>query len=77
MVVESILSILDSILNIVEEKVRRKYIDKFYNLQKEWYELNKVPQDERDNARLDAIMFELQLIFRDLASELKPKNPGN
>ena len=72
--VDSIFKMLASVLAIVEEKVRRKYQEKVYNLSQEWYEEKKKPLAIRDNARIDAIKRELRLILDNFSAELKPKN---
>jgi hypothetical protein len=72
--IDSIFKILASVLSIVEDEVRRKYQDKVYELSKEWYAEKSKTQDKRDNARLDFVRFELQLILDNLSSELKPKD---
>lgn len=69
--IQSILSLVDAVLSIVEIKMRRKYIDKVEGLRRDWYaEFNK-PREERNNAVLDNIELELRLTVASLAADLR------
>jgi len=67
--IESILTILGAGLSLWDRKSKRKYQEKIYKLEKKYYEEIKKPRP--DHAVLDDIEFELQLIGRSFASEVK------
>jgi hypothetical protein len=67
----AILGIAEAALSIWSSKLKQKYIDKVENLKREYYaEINK-PREERDNAALDNLEFELRLTIASLAADLR------
>lgn len=57
---EMIMQLLQTGLNLWDDKEKNKYVDKLMKLKQDYYvEINK-PQAERDDAILDNIEFELR-----------------
>ncbi len=71
MAIGAILQIIGAILNIVEMKMRRKYIDRKQELEKAWYDEYNKPREQRNNAALDTIEFEIITLARTIAADLE------
>jgi len=72
--IDSLIKLLGVALSIWDSKEKTKYFDKWMNLKREYYaELGK-PRDDRDNAVMDNILFELQLLVDAFSSKLATKN---
>lgn len=65
-----ILGILEAGLSLWANKEKHKYVDKLIALKKEYYaEINK-PYEQRNNAALDGIEFELRILAVAFASDV-------
>lgn len=68
--IDSVFKIVGSALSIWESKEKRKYLDKYMSLKKDYYEaINRSP-DEWNDARIDNIKFELQLLVESISSQI-------
>jgi len=70
--IQTILQVLSAGLSIWEHKESRKYQDKLIKLEKEIYE--EYNKEIPDNAVLDNLYFELQLLGKAFYSEIGTKN---
>lgn len=71
MIFGTILGIVEAALSIWASKLRQKYIDKVEGIKRLYYaEMNK-PVEERSDALLDNLEFELKITTASLASEIK------
>ena len=68
-----ILEIIGSTLHLIEEKKRTKYMKKYHQLLTDINELENLPNENFDDAKLDHLYMELLLFTRAFSSELKPK----
>jgi hypothetical protein len=66
-----ILSVLDTGLKLWLSKERTKYVDKLMRLQKEYYEESNKPAEERSDAVLDNLFFELRILASAFAAEAR------
>lgn len=71
MLVTTILSLIASILSIVEMNIRRKYIDKYEELKKAYYEAYNAPREKRNNALLDTLEFEILTLAKTIQADLE------
>ena len=67
--IKPLMDILGAGLSLWEAKEKRKYLDKFLKLKKEYYEESK--KDQPDHAVLDDIEFNLQLLGSSFSSEVE------
>lgn len=67
----AILGIISAILNIVELKERRKYLDRKLELEKAWYNEYNKPLSQRNNAALDTIEFEIIALLKAVQNDLE------
>lgn len=65
--VSVILEILKSGLSLWDSKEKTKYIDKLMKIEKEIYEEESKPLEERDQAVIDNLNFDLLLVSRAFA----------
>lgn len=77
MIIDSILRIAAALISLLELKERRKYIDRKMELQKQFYEEYNKPFEQRNNAVLDNIQFELCVLVETIAADLSAKNSGH
>lgn len=69
----AILGIVEAALSIWASKLRQKYNDKVESLKRAYYsEMNK-PQQDRSDAVLDNLEFELKITTASLANDIKLK----
>lgn len=69
--VDSLLKIGASLISLLELKERRKYTDQMLELQKAYYvEYNK-PYEQKNDALMDQIKFNLVLLIQAIASDLE------
>lgn len=67
---ELVMQVLSAGLNIWQDKEKTKYIDKLAKIKEQYYvEINK-PFDQRDNAALDNLQFELRLAAESFAASV-------
>ena len=66
--VTEIIALLKTGLSIWQSKEARKYLDKVISLEKDWYEAYNA--EDRNNALLDNIEFELRVVSRAFRSEV-------
>lgn len=71
MLVTTILGLIASILSIVADNVRRKYIDRYQELKKAWYDEYNKPREVRNNAALDTIEFEILTLAKTIQDDLE------
>lgn len=79
MLIDSIFMALGSGLKLWSSHESRKYIDKYINLKKDYYEEINKPEHLQDHAKLDNIEFELKLLcvgFNSSVGGPSPKNPS-
>lgn len=69
--VTEIIALLKTGLSIWQSKESRKYLDKVISLEKDWYEAYNA--EDRNNALLDNIEFELRVLSRAFCSEAGTK----
>lgn len=72
--VAAIIALLTEGLKLWNLKEGRKYIDKLASLEKDYYEEFNKPYEQRDNAVLDNTEFELCIVLKSIATDLKLKN---
>ncbi len=72
--VESIIALVDVILEIAKIKIERKYIDQYLELKRAWYEEKNKPDSTRSDAVLDNIKRELRLVGEAIAADARTKN---
>lgn len=66
-----ILGIVEAALSIWASKLRQKYIDKVEQIKRDYYaEINK-PENERSDAVLDNLEFELRITTASLTNDLR------
>lgn len=68
--VDSLFRILGSALSIWEHKEKRKYLDKYLDLKRDYYEAINRPPEIWNDARIDSIKFELQLLVDSVSSNI-------
>lgn len=71
MLITTILRLVASILSIVEMNIRRKYIDKYQELKKAYYDEYNKPREKRNNAALDTIEFEILTLAKTIQDDLE------
>lgn len=71
MLVTTILSLIASILSIVADNVRRKYIDEYQELKKAWYDAYNEPREKRNNALLDKLEFDILTLAKTIQADLE------
>lgn len=71
MIFGSILGIVEAALSIWASKLRQKYIDKVETIKRAYYEESNKPAEERSDAVLDNLEFELRLVTASLAADIK------
>ncbi len=71
------LTVLGAGLQIWASKEKRKYIDKFIKLKKEYREEESKPDDKRNDAVLDDLEFQLKLLGIAFAAESSIADPTN
>lgn len=77
--IESIFSALGAGLKLWSSVESRKYLDKYINLRKQYYEEISKPEDQQDFAVIDNIQFELKLLCDSFGSAVggqETKNPS-
>jgi hypothetical protein len=67
----TILSIIDSVLNIVELKIERKYVDQLVEIKRAYNEETNKPEADRSDAVLDNLWVELRIVTEAIASSLR------
>jgi len=75
--IDAIFKILGAGLSIWESKEKRKYIDRMMSLQKSYYEEINKPFNQRDNAALDDIEFQLRTLGLAFASSAGKPDTGS
>lgn len=70
----AIISLITEGLKLWNLKEGRKYIDKLAKLEVEYREEFNKPYEQRDNAALDNLEFELRIVLNSIATDLKLKN---
>lgn len=73
----SIIGIVEAVLHIWAKKLDRKYIDRVAELKRAYYEEQNKPDDQRSDAVLDNLCFELRLVSAALAADLRAQNPAD
>lgn len=66
----ALLSLIGSVLDIVDQKIKTKYIDQYISLKQRLYDEENKPDATRDDAVLDNLTFELQQLGIGLSAEL-------
>jgi hypothetical protein len=61
-IIEALFKALGAGLGLWQSKEKRKYLDKLLKLEKDYYEAINQPEDQWDDAVIDNITFELQLL---------------
>lgn len=69
--VSVILGLVGSLLSIIDTKLKQKYIDRKIDLERQYYEAVNVPFEQRDNALIDTLEFEILLLAKALMFEVK------
>lgn len=72
--ISSILGIVEAVLSIWDSKLKTKYIDKVQSLKKAYYEEWNKPVEERSDAVLDNIEFELRITVDSLTAQIRIEN---
>lgn len=75
--IETILTILSAGLQLWSSKEKTKYQDKLMALRKGYYEEYNKPEDQRSDAVLDNIEFELRILGTAFASNVRESNAPN
>ena len=70
--ISNIFKILIPALNIIETKQSRKYVDEALKLKREWYE--EYNKERSDDAKLDNIRIELELLIDSVGPYLEAQN---
>jgi len=68
--IDSIFKILGSALSIWEHKEKFKYADKYMSLKKDYYEAINRPPETFNDAYIDNLKFELQLLIDSVSSQI-------
>ena len=68
--VTALFSIVGSALSIWDTKEKRKYLDKYIQLQKDYNEAINRSDDQWNDARIDSILFDLRLLVSAINSEI-------
>lgn len=74
---ESILGILYAGLSLWKSLESRKYIDRLMSLKKDYYEEMSKPIEERSDAVLDDILFQLCLLGAGFSAAIAAENAQN
>lgn len=69
--IELVLKLLGTGLSLWESKEKTKYLDKLVSLKKDYYEEINKPYEERDDAKLSNIDFELKLMAEAFAAQVQ------
>lgn len=69
--IDLVFKLLASGLSLWESKEKTKYIDQLIALRKDWYE--EYNKDNRDNARLDAIEYDIKLLCDSFTTAITKK----
>lgn len=72
--IDSIFKLLGAGLSLWDTKEKTKYQDKFIKLKKDWYEEYNKADNERSDAVLDNILFELNLLCNSFAAQVGNEN---
>lgn len=73
--INSIFKLLGSALAIWEHKEKNKYFDKYMSLKRDWYE--EYNKEQRNDARLDNIEFELSMLVDSLSAKIGNANSSD
>jgi len=73
--IDSLFKVLGAGLSLWESKERRKYLDRYLKLQKEYYEEYNKPIT--DDAVIDNIRFELELLSTAFSAQVGQANSKN
>jgi hypothetical protein len=68
--INSVFAILGSALSIWEHHEKTKYVDRYVSLKRDYYEAINRPPETWNDARLDNIRFELQLLVDSVSTEI-------
>lgn len=68
--IDSIFKILGAALSIWESKEKTKYLDRYMELKKDWYEEYNKPEKIRSDARLDFLESELRILGDSFAASV-------
>lgn len=74
MAIGAILQIIGAVLSIIEMKERRKYIDKYNELQTSWWTEYNKPDSLKNDAAIDNIEREIILMANSIAHDIRAKN---
>ena len=66
----AVFTLLGSALSIWQSKEKRKYLDRYLSLKRDYYEAINRPPEEWNDARIDGLKFELQLLVDSLSSQI-------
>lgn len=66
-----ILELVGSVLSIIDTKLKQKYVDRKIELERAYFEARSAPENERDNALIDTLEFEIQLLAKAVLYEVK------
>lgn len=72
--IELIFKILGTGLSLWETKEKTKYQDKYIALKRAYYEELNKPDEERSDAVLDNLEFELRILCNSFSTEVGSKN---
>lgn len=75
--IESVIALLQTGLGLWASKEKTKYIDKLLSLKRDYYEEINRPYEERDNAKLDSITFELRILGDSFVASASKQDIGN
>jgi len=75
--IEALIGSLHAGLTLWKNKDARKYLDKLFDLKRDYYEEYNKPENERSNAVLDNIEHELCLIAEAFSSQVGIAYTGN
>ncbi len=73
----TILELLAAALSIWASKEKTKYIDKVTQLRSDYYAEYNKPDNERSDARLDNLYFELRNLAAGFAAEVRATNASS
>jgi hypothetical protein len=71
--ISAILEIVGSALSIWDSKLKQKYIDKKIDLERKYYAAINEPEENRNNALIDNLEFEIILLAKALSLDMTKK----
>ena len=71
--VSAILAIVGSALSIWDSKLKQKYIDRHIELSRDYFEAINAPEEQRNNALIDTLEFEILLLAKALTVDIGKK----